>query len=59
MFGSFLNKTRVSILKGIFLVVSMLCLLSGMLLVVSINQWDFGDFDPNIVVFLVKVVFLL
>ena len=59
MFGSFLNKTRVSILKQISSVVSMLCLLSGLLLVVSINQWDTGDFDPNIVVFLVKVVFLL
>ena len=59
MFGSFLNKTRVSILKRISSVVSMLCLLSGLLLVVSINQWDTGDFDPNIVVFLVKVVFLL
>ena len=37
----------------------MLCLLSGLLLVVSINHWDTGDFDPNIVAFLVKVVFLL
>ena len=37
----------------------MLCLLSGLLLVVFINQWDGEDFDPNIVVFLVKVVFLL
>ena len=59
MFSSFLKKTRVSILKRISSVVSMLCLLSGLLLVVSINQWDTGDFDPNIVVFLVKVVFLL
>ena len=37
----------------------MLCLLSGLLLVVSINQWDTGNFNPNIVVLLVKVVFLL
>ena len=40
-------------------VVSMLCLLSGLLLVVFINQWDTGDFNLNFVVFLVKVVFLL
>ena len=80
MFGSFLNKTRVSILKRISSVVSMLCLLgmsvktvnlpwqinvllflyaSGLLLAVFINKWETSDFDPNVVVFLVKVVFLL
>ena len=32
---------------------------SGLLLVVFINQWETRDFDPNVVVFLVKVVFLL
>ena len=51
MFGSFLNKTRVSILKRTSSVVSMLCLLSGFLLVVFVNQWDTGDFDSNIVVY--------
>ena len=59
MFGSLLNKTRVSILKRISSAVSLLRLLSGLLLVVFINQWDTGDFDPNIAVFLVKAVFLL
>ena len=32
---------------------------SDLLLVVFINQWETRDFDPNVVVFLVKVVFLL
>ena len=32
---------------------------SGLLLVIFINQWKTRDFDPNVVVFLVKVVFLL
>ena len=32
---------------------------SGLLLVVFINQWETKDFDPNVFVFLVKVVFLL